>query len=283
MQSTALVPLAHLLDQAANDEPERPRHPALFGVEVLDRMLALAPGDVVLVAGRRGSGKTPLLVRATQHTAIADKGAVLFFSTETPGNRLTKHLVCSTGMIAREKAKDWSFDDDEWQRLTYSLGKLHPARLYVAYQPMLSLADIEEGVRAAVSNGPVGLIVVESIAGFLRTTSHRARDIEAGQLVRQIKTIAINCGCPVLVSTATGGWGEAHREAPDLGDLRDLGDLTEASDVVLMPEISDVASLTVHVRKNRTGPVGACTLTFFEEFGAFALEASDSTAADRPH
>jgi replicative DNA helicase len=80
---------------------------------------------------------------------------------------------------------------------------------------------------------------------------------------RRFKTLAMDCGIPVVLLCQLNRLADAENRPPELRDLRDSGSIEQDADVVLMLSRHDPRDLAdnrinIFIRKNRNGRANVC-------------------------
>ena len=65
----------------------------------------LQPGDLIIIAGRRGMGKTALSLCIAQNAAIEKKTPVAIFSLEMTKEQLVLRMLCSEARVDAHKLR----------------------------------------------------------------------------------------------------------------------------------------------------------------------------------
>ena len=133
------------------------------GYRDLDRETSgLQPGDLIIIAGRPSMGKTALALNMAEHVAVENKLPVAVFSMEMSGSQLAMRLLGSIGRLDQHKLRTGRLSDDDWNRLTNAVGKLHDAPILVDESGALNALELRARARRLHRQyGSLGLIVVD--------------------------------------------------------------------------------------------------------------------------
>src|SRR2546426_10711916 len=71
--------------------------------------------------------KTALALNMAEHAAVENKLPVAIFSMEMSGSQLALRMLGSIGRLDQHKLRTGRLSDDDWNRLTTAVGKLHDA------------------------------------------------------------------------------------------------------------------------------------------------------------
>lgn len=242
------------------------------GLHDLDALsYGLDPGDLVVIAGRPGMGKTALLVSIAGH--VSEHAGVAVFSAEMPSKQLMRRAVALYSGIAQTSLRQPAhLDDSQWQSIDGATGLLAERRLWVDDTPSPTLEHVRGEVLALTTRVVLGLVMVDYVQlvqGHGNNRYEQLRDVAYG-----LKALAKEARVPIIL-LAQLNRGIENREAkrPRLSDLRDSGAIEEAADIVGMlysegyydPEFSMPDVLECGVEKNRNGERGRCLWRFTGE------------------
>jgi len=144
----------------------------------------------------------------------------------------------------------------------------------------MTVFEIRAKCRRLMSEGKLGLVVVDYLQLIRGSGRVENRVQEVSQITRGLKALAKELNVPIIalsqLSRAPEQRGTDRR--PMLSDLRESGSVEQDSDVVVFvyreeyykpddPELKGKATLII--AKQRNGPTGDITLTFLRECTKF--------------
>ena len=178
------------------------------GFKALDAMTSgLHPGNLILLAGRPGHGKTSLAMNIAANVILRKEAqAVAFFSMEMSQEDIADRLIACEAGVSLQKIRSGYFKREHWPNLTGAAARLAEAPLFVDDSPGLSVLEVRGRARRLP---PLG----EPPAGG-------GGDIEGAQVPRQ--GTEDPGPRPVAVEPARGGQG-AQRWAPTVVRPAGLG------------------------------------------------------------
>lgn len=241
------------------------------GIPDLDKSLqGLKPGQMVVLGGRPAMGKTTLAMNLAEDVAINQKRPVLVVSLEMSKGQLMDRLLAAVGRIPLGKIKDGSAANDHSTQLGLAALKLKDAPLIVTDIPGMTIPRIRSIARRQKhKHGDMGLIVIDYLGLIEGDGSNRVEAVSA--MSRQIKLMAREMGCPVLVLAQLNRGCEARPDKrPVLSDLRESGAIEQDADIVLFvyrdevyhPGTQDKGIAEILIRKHRDGEVGMVPTAF---------------------
>lgn len=222
------------------------QRPPGTGLVTLDRhlpMRGLAPGALIILAGRTGMGKTMLASSIAGKVARAGHG-VATFSLEVPATEIAARIMAeaiggkspSYGDILAGLVTEDDLDQIEWER-----DRVKELPFYLDDTPALSMADMmvttrREATRFDRIGKPLRLVVVDH-AQIVKPSSRYSgnRVGELGEVANAAKVMAKQLGCAVILGCQVNRSSEGRDDKrPTLSDLRASGEIEEAADAVLM-------------------------------------------------
>ena len=277
------------------------------GFHELDDRLSggLWNGELIIVGGRPGKGKSSFMLASAMNAAREGK-KVGFFSLEMPPEQNGQRTLASASLvsISEQRKGPKHLTEQNWAAMTAGLERISESmggrfRLYKGTK--LTLEKISMIARHAKERGELDLLVIDYLQ-LMRTTEKIQNAVERiGYISGELKQLALELGIPILTASQIRRQGAEERRknprAPTLDELRGSGDLEQDADTVLLvhiPEDPDDATLknlpenhvgimerartafgfpfTVEVAKQRQGPLGrtwcifkAMTMRFIED------------------
>lgn len=251
----------------------------LSGIRSLDEKTGgWQTGDLILVAGRPGSGKTAFMLHCAMHAAALGV-AVAVISYEMSGEALVMRALSSLSRLPCTAIRSGCLTEREREDLERAAEADLFDRLFI--EDRLA-PDIREVYRAALAmrrSLEIGLLVIDYIqllgSGQERFVNSRAHEVAA--LSRALKALARSLAIPVIAASQLNRSIDTRSvRRPLMGDLRDSGGLEADADVIIALHreclYSDLASaydLDCFIIKHRNGPVGQIPLHFIAETMTF--------------
>lgn len=206
------------------------------GLEALDKgMLGLVNGDLVVIAGRPGMGKSAL----AQHmiTSVAAEGKrALVFSLEMARSQWAQRMLAADGKLGLRNVRTGKAlreDGDNYRASCERVSRL-PVRL--VDEPHLNAASMMASARAYARDvGRVDLIAIDYLQLMTGSDKRMPREQIVAEGSRACKLLARELDCPVALLSQLNRDGEKrggdHR--PMLSDLRESGAIEQDADTVL--------------------------------------------------
>ncbi len=255
----------------------------------LDRMTSgFQAGDLIIVAGRPSMGKTAFALNIAESVAVDTGLPVGIFSMEMGGTQLAMRMLASIGRLDSHRVRSGRLTDDEWSRLSFALGKLHEAPIYIDETGGLTPANLRARARRLARHygGKLGLLVIDYIQLMSSNRQGENRATEVSDISRAIKSLAKELQVPIVaLSQLSRKVEERNDKRPMMSDLRESGAIEQDADVILMmyreeyykPDTPDKGIAEVIIGKQRNGPTGTVRLTFLGEYTRFESLANDGS------
>ena len=117
-------------------------------------------GDLIIVAGRPGMGKTSLALSMLRN-ALDYKIGVGMFSLEMSNSQLAMRLLCSEARVDSHFVRTGKLPPKLWKNLGISAGELERAPIFLDDTPALTVLELEQKARRLKAEKDVGLLVVD--------------------------------------------------------------------------------------------------------------------------
>lgn len=284
----ALVELQERMSKSLNNE--------LQGVETgFKKMNELSggwqKGDLIIVAGRPGMGKTAFTLSLARNAAVMANKSVVFFSLEMPTSQLMMRLISSESDVEQEKIRRGTVNQAELTQITSKMDKLNKVNLFFDDTPGLSVMDFRKKVRKIKRDHGLDLIIIDylqlmtvnMVEGNGKIISNREQQIAF--ISRSLKSIAKELEVPIIalaqLSRQAENRGSSTKPSkPMLSDLRESGSIEQDADMVIFlyreayydkdakdengNSLEEVA--TISVAKNRNGRTDSFNARFVGKY-----------------
>ncbi len=249
-----------------------------------EKTSGLQPGDLVIIAGRPSMGKTALALNIAEHVAVDNGLPVAIFSMEMSGSQLAMRMLGSIGRLDQHRVRTGRLTDEDWQKLTHSVSKLHEAPIFIDETAALNALELRARARRLRRQcSKLGLVVVDYLQLMSASTQGENRATEISEISRSLKALAKELEVPVVaLSQLNRALEQRPNKRPVMSDLRESGAIEQDADLILFiyrdevynPESPDKGSAEIIIGKQRNGPIGTVKMTFIGEFTRFENFAS---------
>ena len=253
-----------------------------------EKTAGLQPGDLIVVAGRPSMGKTALALNFAEHVAVDNGLPVAIFSMEMSGMQLSSRVLGSIARVDQHKMRTGRLNDEEWQRLSHAMGRLHEAPVFIDETAALNALELRARARRLKRQcGKLGLVMVDYLQLMSAYKQGENRATEISEISRSLKALAKELDVPVVaLSQLSRAVEQRNDRRPVMSDLRESGAIEQDADVILFiyrdevyspdkPEVKGRAE--VIIGKQRNGPIGRVELAFLGQYTRFENLAHGAT------
>jgi len=255
------------------------------GFNDLDQMTSgLQEGELIVVAGRPSMGKTALALNIGEHVAVENRLPVAVFSMEMSGSQLATRMLGSIGRLDQHKLRTGRLSDEDWNKLTNAVGKLHDAPIHIDETAALNALELRARARRLHRQyGKLGLIIVDYLQLMSASSQGENRATEISEISRSLKALSKELHVPVVaLSQLNRSLEQRPNKRPVMSDLRESGAIEQDADLILFiyrdevynPDSPDKGRAEIIIGKQRNGPIGTINLTFLGQYTRFENYAS---------
>ena len=195
---------------------------------------------------------------------------------------MTTRLIGSVGKVDAKKLRSGQdLDDDDWEKLTDSLGQLNDAPIFIDQGGALNSYELRARARRLQrQEGQLGLIVIDYIqlmsAAGGKQSENRATEVS--EISRSLKSLAKELNVAIVALSQLNRSLESRPDKrPMMSDLRESGAIEQDADVILFiyrddqynEDSPDKGLAEIIISKQRNGPTGKIKLTFLGQYTRF--------------
>jgi len=235
--------------------------------------------DLLIVAGRPGSGKTGFLLTVAKNAGLTHKKHIAMFSLEMSSEQLVQRLIAQQTGIDISKLRSGRLGDEDWPLFTHAIEVLSDTHIYLDDTPAITPLQLRTKCRRMSMEFPLDLVIVDYIQLMGGDTRTENRVQEVSYISRNLKVLARELNVPVLAAAQLSRAVEQHEgKRPILSDLRESGSLEQDADIVMFIHRPDALEkdnprqniAEIIIGKHRNGPTKAgIELVFIETMAKF--------------
>ena len=269
--------MSNVIRELLNSLDEDPHPPLSTGFIDLDHLMdgGMRPGELIVIAGRPGQGKTTLGINiATNVATSSPDNGVLVFSMEMTAMSLAERIFMALAQVNFRKIRGKPMGDQDAVRITSAISRLKGDTIRVDETGRLSPSEIRARARRDVREYKnLKLIVVDYVQMMRSDTKYDVRANEIGECSGGLKALAKELNIPIIAlaqlnrNSVTKG---ADVREPNMADLKDSGSIEQDADMVALIHREDTYKEDTEYRglakiivdKQRNGSVGYFMLSF---------------------
>ena len=243
-------------------------------------------GDLIIIAGRPGMGKTSFALNVMRNAAIDSKKKIGFFSLEMASEQLAMRLLCSEARVDSNLVRRGDLPKSKYKNLSLAVGPLSDSEIYLDDTPALSILELRAKARRLKNDADIDMIIVDYLQLMQGPKGVESRQQEIATISRSMKALAKELDVPIValsqLSRAVEQRSGSHR--PQLSDLRESGAIEQDADVVIFlyrkylytKEEEDDGKAEIIVAKQRNGPTNTVEAAFINRYTRFENLAHNS-------
>jgi replicative DNA helicase len=269
-----ISPLSVLLAQIDGvADGASPRDTVPTGFPSLDKLLGggVRRGDLVVLGGDVGSGKSALALAIALRVAEGQRG-VAYFTGESDRERVLERALAVEGRARIDQLRTGTLDEIERAAVGSAAVRLRELLPRIERLPTGGAQAVADSVD---SRWRLQLLVVDSLQALGVGT--RDRDEELADAVARLKRLAVDLDVAVLLTAQLPLLAPRQDRRPVLDDFGVLGAVKHHADVVLglfreemyEPASGNAGATELLVRKHRHGATGYVDLYFYAQWMRF--------------
>ncbi|NLN70063.1 MAG: replicative DNA helicase [Chloroflexi bacterium] len=279
-----LVPISEVVHEYYDRIDELGKRPDdILGVPTglidIDNLLGgLQKSDLLIVAGRPGTGKTGFLLGTMRNAGLVHKKHVAMFSMEMSNEQLLQRMIAMDTRIDTQRLRTGRLNDNEWDVFFQALESYDRAMIFLDDTPAITPLALRTKCRRLHLEFGLDLIIVDYLQ-LMSGDSHTDNRVqEVSNISRNLKVLARELNVPVLTAAQLSRAVELRTDKkPQLSDLRESGSLEQDADIVMFidrdpvsEELGKKNEARMIVAKHRNGPTHpGIGLVFIEELAKF--------------
>lgn len=229
----------------------------------------LEPGDLVIVAGRPGMGKTTFAMNIAENVSVRRGEPGLVFEMEMSTDALISRAVSSLGGIPLDSIRRGRLEEPQWKRASSASAALAKSRLVIDDTAALSVLDMRARALAVRRRHGLKYIIVDHLQLVASRAENRTQELT--KITAGLKKLAKDLGVPVIaLSQLNRQLEQRQNKRPTLGDLRESGSIEQDADVIIFlyrearydPSCPAPNVAEAIVAKQRNGPTDTVLLSY---------------------
>jgi replicative DNA helicase len=251
----------------------------------------LGAGELFVVGGRPGTGKSAFAGNIALHGALSGK-KVRFHSLEMKRDKLFYRFLSQIAEVDSRRIKARQFDAFERDRSLEALGKIYEEglgnKLEIDDDPDISLASLSATLRAAEALGdPYQLLIVDYLLLMKSVGSRTSRREELVEITQGLKRLANRHNTAIMLLSQIGRdyekrSGENKSARPELRDFKETGSIEEDADSAMILTLekpqdafNPIRNVDGWLLKHREGATGIFGFVFHAPYTKFVERGKD--------
>ncbi len=236
-------------------------------------------GDLIVIAGRPGMGKTSLAINIALNAALNYDKKVGIFTLEVPVLQVVLKMICSISKVDMKKLRIGFFENnDEWDSVVKAIDKLKYAPIFIDETSLLTSIDIRTKARKLKMEKDIDLLIIDYLQLISGRNSSVNRVQQISEISRALKILAKELSIPIIALSQLNRAVENREDKrPTPADLRESGSIEQDADIIMLLYRDEVYNKNttehgvaeINIAKHRNGPQGVVRLQFENKIASF--------------
>lgn len=249
----------------------------------------MSPGELWIVAGRPGMGKTALAVALLQAHA-QQGGSGIMFSLEMENKALAMRMLSGDMGLPAYLFRQGRVNESMMRDMLAHIDGIDKTRLWFEDTPGITIEKIRARVKTMKQKHGITCVICDYIGLVQPSNSKEIREQQIAHISRTAKSIAKECGVTFIMLAQLNRQSEQRGDKrPMLSDLRESGAIEQDADIVMFPfrpsyygneegppSGSEEAAELI-IAKNRNGAANiTLPMTFVPQFASYKLRVAET-------
>ncbi|MBO4725806.1 MAG: replicative DNA helicase, partial [Firmicutes bacterium] len=164
-----------------------------------DKLNGFQKSDLIIIAARPAMGKTAFVLNVALQAALKGNASVAIFSLEMAKEQLSQRILSMESRVESTRMKKGEVDPDDWEKISVAMDKLQNAKILIEDTPGIGIAEIRNKCRRMKAEKGLDMVIIDYLQLMSLPGRHENRQNEIATLSRQLKLLARELDCPVLV------------------------------------------------------------------------------------
>ena len=235
-------------------------------------------GELLIIAGRPGMGKSTFAVNIAEYVSITMGKTVAIFNLEMPKEQIVNRILCSQALVDNGHIRTGTMDTDDWEKICDVADLIAKAPIYIDDTPSITVSQIRAKCRRLKQMKGLDLVVIDYLQLMQGSGRSDNRQQEISEISRSLKVLAKELNIPDVALSQLKRESESQKgKRPILSDLRESGAIEQDADMVMFlfrnyyyskdPAEKELAECII--AKNRNGDTDTFQLGFKGEYTKF--------------
>ncbi len=203
------------------------------GLEAIDKHMAgMQDGDMIVLAGRPGQGKTALAAQIGINNAKEGK-TVAFFECEMKDRAVVDRALFGEAGISKQQFKHGNISDKDAMALDDAQEVLNDIPFSINDSAGITPMEIRSQCRKIQREKGLHLIIVDNIQRMKSDIGTKDVRVRTGEVSAALKEIAKEFNVPLIAVSHARRLANGEGTEPNLSDLQEAGNIEQDADLVL--------------------------------------------------
>lgn len=255
------------------------------GIKALDdKILGFGKGELCIIGGRPGLGKSSLARDILLHNSKPDAscGTGLLCTLEMPAYEICNYMAATLAKVSFRDIQQGCATEREIEKFNAKCDELIGYQIYIQDDSSITPETIRNDLLTIYEDYPVSCLVVDYLQLMSLHKPVESREREIAEIGRDLKAIAMEFNIPVIALSQLSRKAEFRESSrPRITDLRESGSLEQDTSKVILihrpsyhlqqedSNIEDDGEVELIIPKQRTGKNTIVECAFIGEWTSF--------------
>ena len=205
-----------------------------FNYPQLDYLLNLSQGDLLIIAGGTGTGKTAFALNLL--TRLSDNYQCVYFNMEMSKNILYRRLLAiNTEMTLMDLNDITTLKQEEKIKVNNCINEIEKRKIM-----LINKSITTEDIKKHITNikADKHLVVFIDHIGLIKTSGQSLYE-KMTNIAKELRIISINYDCTIIGLCQLSRESQKNDSIPKLQDLRDSGEIEQSARKVIILHSKD--------------------------------------------
>nr|WP_329684260.1 DnaB-like helicase C-terminal domain-containing protein [Longimicrobium sp.]HEX6038896.1 DnaB-like helicase C-terminal domain-containing protein [Longimicrobium sp.] len=230
------------------------------GIVGLDRALqGIQGGELGLVCGGRGEGKSAMVLQIAQNVVATAPGRVVYFTLEMKPEILTERRLSGEAGVSVRSLWKYRYSPDERAQRWARIAKAEPVIArpeLVTCSSARTVGHMRARARQIQAEHGLSLVVVDYLQLVRPAQAKQRRNEEVAEVARDLKDLAMDLNVPVVAACQLNRGPASRKDGrPAMTDIADSDEPGKACDWAVLIHRLDLTQPTPERREEMKGQV----------------------------
>jgi len=240
----------------------------------------LQNGELVIIAGSPGTGKTAFSLNIAKYAAMEQGIPVAVFSLDTTREQLVMRLLAAEAKLNSSLIHNGTIGETDWPKLLAASRRLSVAPIFIDDTQFMPVLDMKAKARRLAADRGVGLIIVDYLQLFGGSSAKESEGREMSKVSSSLRSLARELDIPVIALFQLYRKLDYRKTSESrMVDFRELSGIEQNADVIAFVQHGEFnkqsdgeiekATVEIIIAKQKSGPFGTVRLGFIQEYSSF--------------
>ena len=147
-------------------------------------------GELIIIAGRPGMGKSSFAVNIAEHISIHLGKTVAIFNLEMPKEQIVNRILCSQALVNNGRIRTGTMEMEDWEKICDVADTIAKSPMYIDDTASITVSQIRAKCRRLKQTKNLEMIVIDYLQLMQGSGRNDNRQQEISEISRSLKVLA---------------------------------------------------------------------------------------------